>query len=62
MKKLLKSEVCGFCEQCMGPTMCTKKSTITAIKKKEEEGNADVGSAKHTHRLVCNFVYIHRYI
>ena len=38
MKKLLKSEVCGFYKRCMGPTDMTEKSKRTAKKKKKKKG------------------------
>ena len=40
MKKLLKSEVCGTCEQCMGALFTAKKSKHVAGKKKKKERNA----------------------
>ena len=37
MKKLLKSEVCGTREQCMGALFTAKKSKHAAGKKKEKK-------------------------
>ena len=56
MKKLLKSEVCGSREQCMGPTNVAEKSNITA-KKKEEEENADAGCANAQPKRCLFMVY-----
>ena len=56
MKKLLKSEVCGSREQCMGPTNVAEKSNITA-KKKEEEENADTGCANAQSKRCLFMVY-----
>ena len=58
MKMLLKSKVCGFCEQCMDPLVCTihekinnhgLKKIIKKKKKKEEEENTENADA-------CSFV------
>ena len=42
MKMLLKSKVCGFCEQCMDPLVCTIQEKINnhglkKIKKKKKK-------------------------
>ena len=55
MKKLLKSEVCGSREQCMGPTNVAEKSNITA--KKKEEENADAGCANAQSKCCLFMVY-----
>ena len=38
MKKLLKSEICGTCEQCTDTLFIVEKSKHTAGKKKEKKG------------------------
>ena len=55
---LLKSKVCGFCEQCMDPLVCTiheknqqswLKKILKKKRKKEEEENTENADA-------CSFV------
>ena len=41
MKKLLKIEVCGSCEQCMSALYTEEKSTTTAKKKKRENAQTE---------------------
>ena len=51
MKVLLKKEVCGSCEQCMGPTGKPPQPQKRTSKKKKQnkkqnaDTNADVGKA-----------------
>ena len=55
MKKLLKCEVCGSREQCMGALFMGEKSTTALKKERERErerkrGNTDADVNPNTHR------------
>ena len=41
MKILVKKEVCGSCEQCMGPTRKDRKALLKKKKKKKKTQSTD---------------------
>ena len=58
MKMLLKSKVCGFCEQCMDPLVCTIQEKINnhglkKIKKKKEK--------KKKRKILKTQMHVHSY-